>query len=238
MFRSQINPPRPFQRFSASDLATASLTPFLATFRKKSQLIQYPAALSRVVATLTRHLHHNPFVCHSYKKHPGGGYTLAPAISFRNLTTRHSPLATKSFIIRTSAKPARNPFGIRTSKTQNLKLFRMNTSEKTPRGEGSSRRCGGTDFSLCPPNLTLVSEFNGMEHQSAASKQLNRLPAAVVGSGGDSHTAEFVGVIFAVEDVPLLAVFEDFFFLRGDFFRTSRSAFSSSWSVAVMNCTT
>ena len=136
MFRSQINPPRPFQRFSASDLATAPLTPFPATLREKSQLIQYPAALSRVVATLTRHVHHNPFVCHSYKKHRGSH--LSSQRSFRSgfsrpnfLPTRHSPLATKSFIIRTSAKPARNPFGIRTSKTQNLKPFRMNTSEKT-----------------------------------------------------------------------------------------------------------
>src|SRR5579859_4203704 len=54
-----------------SSLATAPLTPFPATLRRKSQLIENPAALSRVVATLTRHVHLNPFVCHSYKKHPG-----------------------------------------------------------------------------------------------------------------------------------------------------------------------
>src|SRR5579859_61168 len=101
MLRPQINPPRSFQRFSASDLATshsslatAPLTPFPATLSGKSQLIENPAALSPVVATLTRHVRHNLFVCHSYKKHPGGGYTLQPAISFRNLTTRHSPPAT------------------------------------------------------------------------------------------------------------------------------------------------
>src|SRR5258708_5685385 len=40
--------------------------------------------------------------------------------------------------------------------------------------------------------------------------------AAVVGSGCDSHAAEFVGVILAVEDVPLFAALEDLFFLRGD----------------------
>src|ERR1700688_724589 len=40
--------------------------------------------------------------------------------------------------------------------------------------------------------------------------------AAVVGGGGDSHATEFVGVILAVEDVPLFAAFEDFFFLRRD----------------------
>ena len=78
MLRPQINPPRSFQRFSASDLATihsslatAPLTPFPATLSGKSQLIENPAALSRAVATLTRHVHHNPFVCRSYKEHPG-----------------------------------------------------------------------------------------------------------------------------------------------------------------------
>jgi hypothetical protein len=39
-----------------------------------------------------------------------------------------------SFRIRTYAKSARNPFTMNTSKTQDLKLFRMNTYEK--RGEG------------------------------------------------------------------------------------------------------
>src|SRR5579859_1665457 len=78
MFRSQINPPRSFQRFFASDLATshsslatAPLTPFPATLSGKSQLIENTPALSPVVATLTSHVKANPFVCHSYKKHPG-----------------------------------------------------------------------------------------------------------------------------------------------------------------------
>ena len=133
MFRSQSNPPRSFQRFFAShlagshsSLATAPLTPFPATLREKSQLTENPAALSRVVATLTRHVHHNPFVCHSYKKHRGSH--LSRPRSFRSgfsrpnfLPTCHSPLATISFIIRTSEKHTRNPFGIRTSKTQHLK---------------------------------------------------------------------------------------------------------------------
>ena len=146
MFRSQINPPRSFQRFSASglatshsSLATAPLTPFPATLRRKSQLTENPAALSRVVATLTRQVHHNPFVCHSYKKHRGSH--LSSQRSFRSgysrpnfLPTRHSPLATKSFIIRTSEKSAHNPFGIRTYKTQDLKPFRMNTYKKTGGG--------------------------------------------------------------------------------------------------------
>ena len=152
MFRSQINPPRSFQRFSAShlatrhsSLATAPLTPFPTTLSGESQLIENPAALSPVLATLTRHLHLNPFVCHSYKKH--GGSHLSNQKSLRSgfsrpnfLPTRHSPPATSwarplppvtshqsritnSFIIRTSAKSARN-------------LFRMNTYKKT--GEGGA----------------------------------------------------------------------------------------------------
>src|SRR5579859_143288 len=60
-----------FRQRIHSSPATAPLTPFPATLSGKSQLIENPAALSPVVATLTRHLHLNPFVCHSYKKHPG-----------------------------------------------------------------------------------------------------------------------------------------------------------------------
>jgi len=141
-----------------SSLSTAPLTPFPATLSRESQLIENPAALSPVLATLTRHLHHNAFVCHSYKKHRGSHLSnqksLRSGFSRPNLLpTRHSPPATSrvhllppvtshqsritnSFIIRTSIKPARNPFGIRTSKTQHLKPFRMNTYKKT--GEGAA----------------------------------------------------------------------------------------------------
>src|SRR5579859_2209014 len=167
-----------FRQEIRSSLATAPLTPFPATLSAESQLIENPATLSPVVATLTRHLHLNPFVCHSYKKHPGGGCTLQPAISFRKLATRHSPLATKSFTIRTSIKPAHN-------------LFRMNTYKKTGKG---GRAAGVIPF-----------------------LELRSLPAAVVGDGGNSQPAKFVGVILAVKDVPLLAILKNFFFLRGDF---------------------
>jgi len=51
--------------------------------------------------------------------------------------TGHQSQVTKSCRIRTSAKPAPNPFGIRTSKTQHLKPFRMNTSKKTGGGGGA-----------------------------------------------------------------------------------------------------
>jgi len=36
------------------------------------------------------------------------------------------------------------------------------------------------------------------------------------GGGGDTHAAEFIGIVFAEEKVPLLAAFEDFFFLGRD----------------------
>jgi len=42
--------------------------------------------------------------------------------------------------------------------------------------------------------------------------------AAVVGGGGDAHAAKFVGVILAIEDVPLFTALEDFFFLGADAF--------------------
>jgi len=110
-----------FRQGIHSSLATAPLTPFPATLTDRSQLTENSATLSPVSATLTDTVAHNPFVCHSYRKHRGRAYTFQPGISFRSLTTRHSPLATISFIIRTS-------------KTQHLNSFRMNTSEKTGRG--------------------------------------------------------------------------------------------------------
>jgi len=140
MFRSQINPPRSVQKFSTSglaanhsSLATAPLTPFPATLREKSQLTENSAALSRVVATLTHHVHHNPFVCHSYKKYPGSH--LSCQRSFRSdfsrpifLPTRHSPLATIVFVINTYKTD---------TKQTTLSSFRINTCAKT-RGEGTS----------------------------------------------------------------------------------------------------
>jgi hypothetical protein len=146
MFRSQINPPRCFQRLSASDLATrhsslatAPLTPFPATLTSHLQPVKNTTTLSPAFATLTRRVKPNSFVCHSYKKHPASN--LSSQRSCRSsfpppnfLPTRHSPLATISFTIRTYEKPASNPFRIRTSKTQDLKPFRMNTSEKTGGG--------------------------------------------------------------------------------------------------------
>jgi hypothetical protein len=81
------------------------LSPFPATLADHPQLTENPATLSPVPATLASRVKHNPFVCHSYKKHPGWGVHPSSQIFFlRSLATRHSLLSTISFTIRTSAK--------------------------------------------------------------------------------------------------------------------------------------
>ncbi len=120
---------------SHSPLATAAVSPFLATLTSHLQLTENTATLSPAFATLTDRVRHNSFVCHSYRKHPGwGSHRSSQIFFFRNLTTRLSPLSAMSFVIRTYGKSASNSCRIRTSKTQDLKPFRMNTSEKTPGG--------------------------------------------------------------------------------------------------------
>ena len=59
--------------FNLSTVNFPSLSPFPATLTADSQLAENSATLSLVVATLTSLVNHNPFVCHSYKKHPGWG---------------------------------------------------------------------------------------------------------------------------------------------------------------------
>ena len=108
-------------------------------------------------ATLTRRVKPNPFVCHSYEKHPGVGVrrqtfllSYSSIFSVNSVNSAPSvpsalnslpPICIASTIansrrIRTYAKHTRNPFRIRTSKTQHLKPFRMNTYRKT--GEGAA----------------------------------------------------------------------------------------------------
>src|SRR6476646_155622 len=84
-------------------LAATSLSPFPVTLKVDLQLTENPATLSPAAATLTRHVHHNLFVCHSYKKHREWGL-LPPSQSPLSPppVTRHSSLATIPFIIRTS----------------------------------------------------------------------------------------------------------------------------------------
>src|SRR5579859_5846186 len=147
-----------FQTFQHSNLSTfrqgihlslapAPLTPFPATLSGESQLIENPDALSRVVATLTCHLHHNPFVCHSYKKHPGAripsechperGEGSSFSRSFSPLPRQSHPSKGNPAIVAALSLPLvtshqsriTNSFIIRTSIKPAHKLFRMNTSK-------------------------------------------------------------------------------------------------------------
>ncbi len=60
-----------------SSVNSPSLSCFLATLADKPQLTENSPTLSPVPATLTGRAKHNPFVCHSYRKHPGWGIPLA-----------------------------------------------------------------------------------------------------------------------------------------------------------------
>src|ERR1700675_3680924 len=58
------------------------LSPFPAILTDHSQPIENAITLSPVFATLTDNVKHKSFVCHSYKKHPGGGYLNFTACCF------------------------------------------------------------------------------------------------------------------------------------------------------------
>jgi hypothetical protein len=141
------------------------ISPFPAILTGRPKLNENKTTLSLAVATLANPVTHNPFACHSCKKHRGVGIpsechpersegsafsrllSLLPRQShhakanpsivfalFLALVTSHESPVTISFTIRTYEKPACKSRRIRTSKTQDLKPFRMNTSEKTPGG--------------------------------------------------------------------------------------------------------
>ena len=147
-----------------STFNSVSLSPFAATLASSLQITEKSATLSPAFATLTSHVKHKSCVCHSYKKHPGVGCPSFSANSVpsalkstralpstdpfdaphhpphcfsffhQSPVTNHQSQVTKSFIIRTYAKCARNSFTMNTSKTQDLKLFRINTYGKTGGG--------------------------------------------------------------------------------------------------------
>jgi len=171
---------------SHSPLATAAVSPFLATLASHLQLTENTTTLSPAFATLTDRARHNSFVCHSYKKHPGwGSHRSSQIFFFRNLTTRLSPLSAMSFVIRTYGKSASNSCRIRTSKTQDLKPFRMNTSEKTPRGVPPSSQNPSVStgrFVVNPTNFE--SPFSNFVLQSAWNKSPARASSQV---RGDVH---------------------------------------------------
>jgi len=126
--------------FRLSTVNLFPLTPFPATHTSPLQIAENTTTLSPAFATLTNRVKHKSFVCHSCKKHPGVGYRPVSVLSrfFPALATHHSSLATIPFRIRTSGKLTRNSRRIRTSKTQDLKPFRIRTYRKTGVGGGRS----------------------------------------------------------------------------------------------------
>ena len=72
--------PLPFNisTFELSNLQTIlPASPFFATLTRPLQPLENTTTLSPAVATLTSRVKVNPFVCHSYKKHPGWGSHLS-----------------------------------------------------------------------------------------------------------------------------------------------------------------
>ena len=64
---------------SGAEGSTANLrylVPFFAAPVSSLQPMENKTTLSPFAATLTGNVNHNPFVCHSYRKHPGWGATL------------------------------------------------------------------------------------------------------------------------------------------------------------------
>jgi hypothetical protein len=154
------------------------VTPLSAALTDIVQTSENTAALSPVFATRlpradakgTSRVKHKFFICHSYKKHPGWGILApfvrgnsancasqrhpvlpAPAADCKLSSVSSSRLTPNSFRIRTYAKLTRNPIGIRTSKTQDLKPFRIRTYEKTPRGVPPS-----LSLLLFPPSAIII----------------------------------------------------------------------------------
>jgi hypothetical protein len=84
--------------FKPSTSIGLSVSPFVAALTRQSQLIANPATLSPAFATLTSFVNSNPFVCHSYKKHPGvGTATITPPSPFNfrpSTSSTHHPLLT------------------------------------------------------------------------------------------------------------------------------------------------
>ncbi len=74
-----------------------SVSPVFATLTNHPQLTEKKATLSPFPATLTSSVKHKPFVCHSYKKQGGWGYTDGQrrsnsSFSSRLLTFNFQPL--------------------------------------------------------------------------------------------------------------------------------------------------
>ena len=122
--------------------ATLPLNPFVT-------ILDAASSISPVFATLTKNTRGG--VSHSSNQNPAvlpvpnhRSPVIAPLLALPPVTNQKSRI-TKSFTIRTYEKRARNSRRIRTSKTQDLKPFRMNTYRKTGEGERVSiPRCIAT----------------------------------------------------------------------------------------------
>jgi hypothetical protein len=154
MFRPQQPVPNPDlppaspKMFSCADLcglcvsAFSSLSCFtLLFFRNKREKIT--PLYSRPSALFKNECSDKSFPINSFRtllQNTGGGTPPPEILAFFSgvLASAQSPAATKSRGIRICEKCARNPFTIRTSKTQDLKPFRIRTYEKT-RGGALSR---------------------------------------------------------------------------------------------------
>jgi len=90
---------------------------------------------------------------------------------FSNLATRHAPLATKLFRIRTSAKRVSNPCRMNTS--QNAALEVLYNEHFPKKGVG-----GGTDFSLCvlPVRLQKTARAIQSRRPRLSARSLPSLP--------------------------------------------------------------
>lgn len=69
-------PPLPLVGRSQSE-KLSPVTPFAAALADPLHPLENPATLSPVFAALTHFVTSKPFVCHSYKKHPGVAYACA-----------------------------------------------------------------------------------------------------------------------------------------------------------------
>jgi len=140
-----------YEPLAASLLAVSLLT---ATLTRPPQLTDNTATLSPSFATLANRVNPNPFVCHSYKKHPG----VVPLPARIDLSAPHPVFAIASNPLTASPlflPPAKshhsrvtNFLEINTSKTRTkqttLTTFRINIYEK---------RRGMQFSSLSPPGM-------------------------------------------------------------------------------------
>jgi hypothetical protein len=170
MFGSRLAPPAQSVRIHSSSALCGLCVSALSSlpFQRHLQQPENKTTSGPAVAILDAASSLTPLFATLTKNTRGGGYRFCP-LSFMASSTSHHSLPTISFTIRTSEKRARNSRRIRTSKTQDLKPFRMNTYRKTREGGAvfqaknlSCRfgRCRYVVTSLLPYFLTSLPRFS------------------------------------------------------------------------------